>query len=252
MPYTVLISGANKGLGLGLLEKYLSRPDTTAIATVRDPSSKEAQALRSIPKASGTNLLIVKVESTSDTDCATAISTIKDQGVSHLDLVIANAGYYSVPPEPQVAKISTKLLMEHVNVNAAGSIRLFQATLPLLQKAKKPVFMYMSTLAGSITATGDVPFPVGVYGASKAAGNFLTRRAHQEHPELIIFAMHPGAVKTPGAMPVIDSLDMDKNFPDMFVEIDKSIDGMVNRIDGATKEDTSGKFWSFDGSILPW
>ncbi|KAK6004340.1 hypothetical protein QM012_008202 [Aureobasidium pullulans] len=251
MPYTVLISGANKGLGLALLEKYLSRPDTIAIATVRDPSSKEAKALHDIPKASGTKLLIVKVESRSETDCLSAVSTLKDQGISHLDLVIANAGYYNVPAEPQVAKISTKLLMEHVDVNAAGPIRLFQATLPLLQKAQKPIFMYMSTMAGSITATGDVPFPVAVYGASKAAGNFLIRRAHQEHPELIIFSMHPGAVKTEGAVPVIESLKMD-DIPDFFTTIDKSIDGMVERIDGATKEETSGKFWSFDGSILPW
>lgn len=192
MPYTVLISGANKGLGRSLLENYLSRPDTVAIATVRDPSSSEAKALHNISKASGANLIIVRVESRSDTDCLSAISSIEDQGVSHLDLVIANAGYYAVPAEPQVAKISSKLLLEHVDVNAAGPIRLFQAALPLLQKAKKPIFMYMSTLAGSITATGDVPFPVGVYGASKAAGNFLIRRAHQEHPELIIFSMHPG------------------------------------------------------------
>lgn len=192
MPYTVLISGANKGLGRSLLETYLSRPDVVAIATVRDPSSREAKALHDIPRASGTKLIIVKVESRSDTDCLSAISSIQDQGVSHLDLVIANAGYYAVPAEPQIAKISSKLLLEHVDVNAAGPIRLFQAALPLLQKAKKPIFMYMSTLAGSITATGDVPFPVGVYGASKAAGNFLIRRAHQEHPELIIFSMHPG------------------------------------------------------------
>jgi norsolorinic acid ketoreductase len=251
MPYTVLISGANKGLGLGLLEKYLSRPDTTAIATVRDPSSKEAQALHNIPKASGTNLFIVKVESSSDTDCASAISTIQDQGISHLDLVIANAGYYNVPAEPQVAKISTKLLMEHLDVNTAGPIRLFQATLPLLQKAQKPIFMYMSSIAGSIAATGDVPFPVGVYGASKAASNFLVRRAHQEHPEMIIFSMHPGAVRTQGAGPVIESLKMDE-FPEFFTDMETSVTGMVDKIDSATKEDTSGKFWSFDGSILPW
>lgn len=194
MPYTVLISGANKGLGLSLLEKYLSRPDTTAIATVRDPSSKEAKALHDIPRASGTNLIIVKVESRSDTDCLSAMSTLKNQGVTHLDVVIANAGYYNVPAEPQVAKISSQLLLEHFDVNTAGPIRLFQAALPLLHKAEKPVFMYMSSMAGSIAATGEVPFPVGVYGASKAASNFLVRRAHQENPDLIIFSMHPGFV----------------------------------------------------------
>jgi norsolorinic acid ketoreductase len=192
MPYTVLISGANKGLGLSLLEKYLSRADTTVVATVRDYSKQ--QALNDIPKASGSKLVIVKVESRSDTDCLEAISTIKDQGINQLDVVIANAAYYTPPADPKVAKITATDLLDHVNVNTAGPIRLFQASLPLLQKAEKPIFAYMSSLAGSITATGEVPFSAGVYGASKAASNFLVRRAHAEHPELIIFAMHPGYV----------------------------------------------------------
>jgi norsolorinic acid ketoreductase len=192
MSYTVLISGANSGLGLSLLEKYLSRANTTVVATVRDPSKQ--QALNDISKASGSKLIIVKVESTSDTDCLEAISTIKDQGINHLDVVIANAGYYTPPADPKVAKINATDLLDHVNVNTAGPIRLFQASLPLLQKAEKPIFAYMSSLAGSITATGEVPFSTGVYGASKAASNFLVRRAHAENPELIIFAMHPGYV----------------------------------------------------------
>lgn len=106
--------------------------------------------------------------------------------------MIANAGYYTPPADPKVAKITAKDLLDHVDVNTAGPIRLFQATLPLLQKAEKPIFAYMSSMAGSITATGEVPFSAGVYGASKAASNFLVRRAHAEHPDLIIFAMHPG------------------------------------------------------------
>lgn len=197
MPYTVLISGVNKGLGLGLLKKYLSRPDTLVIGTVRDPSSSEAKALHDTPRAVGTNLIIVKVESRSETDCLAAVSSIRNQGITHLDLVIANAGYYAVPAEPQVAKITSKLLMEHLDVNTAGFVRLFQATLPLLQEAHKPVFMYMSSIAGSIEAAGEAPFPFGVYGASKAASNFLVRKAHQEHPELIVFCMHPGYVLFP-------------------------------------------------------
>jgi norsolorinic acid ketoreductase len=165
MPYTVLISGANSGLGL---------------------------SLHDIPTASDSNLIIVKVESRSDTDALEAISSISDQGINHLDVVIANAGYYTPPADPKVAEITAKELLDHVDVNTAGPIRLFQATLPLLQKAEKPIFAYMSSMAGSITATGEVPFSAGVYGASKAASNFLVRRAHAEHPDLIIFAMHPG------------------------------------------------------------
>jgi len=252
MSYTVLISGANSGLGLSLLEKYLSRTNTTVVATVRDPSKQ--QALNDIPKASGSKLIIVKVESKSDTDCLEAISTIKYQDINHLDVVIANAGYYTPPADPKVAKINANDLLDHVNVNTAGPIRLFQASLPLLEKAEKPIFAYMSSMAGSITATGEVPFSTGVYGASKAASNFLVRRAHAENPELIIFAMHPGAVATRGALKVVDSMgmaDMVDN-PDVFTTLEKSTLGMVERIDTATREGTSGKFLSFDGSELPW
>jgi len=202
MSYTVLISGANSGLGLSLLEKYLSRANTTVIATVRDPSKQ--QSLHDIPKASGSKLIIVKVESRSDTDALEAVSSITNQGINHIDVVIANAGYYTPPANPKVARITAKDLLEHVDVNTAGPIRLFQATLPLLQKAEKPIFAYMSSMAGSIGATGEVPFSAGVYGASKAASNFLVRRAHAEHPELIIFAMHPGYVN-PAFFPRLES-----------------------------------------------
>lgn len=37
-PTTVLISGANRGLGKGLVERYLARDDHTVVAAVRDPS----------------------------------------------------------------------------------------------------------------------------------------------------------------------------------------------------------------------
>lgn len=249
MSYTVLISGANSGLGLSLLERYLSRADTTVIATVRDPAKQ--QFLHDIPKASGSKLVIVKVESRSDTDPLEAVSSIGNQGIKHLDVVIANAGYYTPPADPRVAKITAKDLLEHVDVNTAGPIRLFQATLPLLQKAEKPVFAYMSSMAGSIAATGEVPFSAGVYGASKAASNFLVRRAHAEHPELIIFAMHPGyvyhafglnfssflmmygrAVATVGALKVVESMGMADlvDNPDVFTTLEKSTTGMVERV----------------------
>ncbi|KAI5200875.1 hypothetical protein AUEXF2481DRAFT_77134 [Aureobasidium subglaciale EXF-2481] len=251
MTYNILISGSTKGLGRAFVAKYLSRPNTTVVATVRDPSTQEAQALHSISKAEGSNLIVVKIESRSDTDCISAVNFLHDQGISHLDVVIANAGFYTVPKEPAVAKITAEELLDHVNVNAAGPVRLFQATLPLLNAAEKPIFVYISSMAGSIAATGDLPFGVGVYGASKAAGNFLVRRIHQENPELIAFAMHPGAVKTEGGLVVSGDLGM-LQYEEFFTTLEKSINGMVGKIDNATRENSSGKFLCFDDTPLEW
>ena len=65
MTYNVLISGTNKGIGYDFVAKYLNRPNTTVIATVRDPGSSEADSLRSLPKAEGSSVIVVKIESTS-------------------------------------------------------------------------------------------------------------------------------------------------------------------------------------------
>ncbi len=90
--------------------------------------------------------------------------------------------------------MKTSDLIEHVDVNAAGVVRLYQATLPLLQKAKRPVFMVISSGVATIAGMEPVPFPISSYGASKATLNFLIRRIHFEQRELIAFAAHPGCV----------------------------------------------------------
>lgn len=192
MPYNILISGANQGIGYGFVTKYLSRPHTTVIATVRRPNSPEADALRSLPKAEGSTIIIVKVESTSDTDALEAISSLSGHQINHLDLVIANAGLFALHAFVEVSRIRTQDLMEHFNVNTGGPLRLFQATLPLLQKAKRPVFAYISSIGGSISLQDDFVPQIATYGASKAAMNLLVRRIHNDQPGLIAFALHPG------------------------------------------------------------
>lgn len=88
--------------------------------------------------------------------------------------------------------MKTSDLLEHVDVNAAGVVRLFQAVLPLLQKASKPKFMAVSSGVATIAGMEYVPFTVSSYGASKATLNYLIRRIHFENEDLIAFAVHPG------------------------------------------------------------
>jgi len=192
MTYNVLISGANKGIGYAFVTKYLSRPNTTVIATVRQPHNPEAARLNELPKAEGSSIVIVKVESTSDTDAREAISSLGSHQINHLDLVIANSGLFAIHAFVEVSKMQTKDLMEHFDVNTAGTVRLFQATLPLLQKAEKPVFAYISSVVGSIAMQEYFVPPIASYGASKAAMNLLIRRIHIENPDLIAVAIHPG------------------------------------------------------------
>ncbi|MCJ1361036.1 hypothetical protein MMC16_000133 [Acarospora aff. strigata] len=189
---TVLISGANKGVGHGFVQKYLLRPNATVIGTIRDPSAAASKALYDLPKAEGSKVIVVRVESTSDTDALEAVKSLSDQGVTKLDVVIANAGIFKLAAFQKVADMKTSDLLEHVDINAAGVVRLFQAVLPLLQKASKPKFMAVSSAVATIAGMEYIPFTLSSYGASKAALNYLTRRIHFENEDLIAFAVHPG------------------------------------------------------------
>ena len=85
----------------------------------------------------------------------------------------------------------------YFRVNTLGPLVLFQAFHDLLVKSTKPEkkFIITSTLAASITAVPNVPFPIGAYGASKAAVNYVAAKLQQEHGEkekIAIVSIHPG------------------------------------------------------------
>lgn len=63
-PNVVLITGANRGIGKGLLELYLLKPNHFVIAANRDPEHPTSKALAELPTADGTSLLVVKIDAT--------------------------------------------------------------------------------------------------------------------------------------------------------------------------------------------
>ncbi|KAF7964618.1 hypothetical protein HWV62_4892 [Athelia sp. TMB] len=158
---TYLITGANRGLGLGLVEAFLARPNATVIAAVRNPSNAESVAsLNALPLGDGSKLILVKIDSLSEPDAAAAVQHLQTTyGISALDVVVANSGIsnhagpaVSTPPDE---------VRSHFEVNAIGPLVLFQATAALLE-APAGKFFVMSSSAGSI---GDmVPMPNTAYG----------------------------------------------------------------------------------------
>ena len=58
----VLITGANRSLGLGLLQKCLAQPNHMVIAGNRNPAHPSSQALAKLLKGKGTKLIVVKID----------------------------------------------------------------------------------------------------------------------------------------------------------------------------------------------
>ena len=176
------------GIGKGLLEIYLGRPSHTVIAAVRDPAG--ASSLKSLKKGQDSTLIIVKIDSSSETDAAAAISTLQTQhSITHLDIVIANAGIGDANPSP-VSTVSLARIHAHWQVNGLAPVILFQAVFPLLGKGAK--FVYTSSALATITGMELRPFSMSAYGSSKAFGNYFVRKIHFENEGLVAFAMDPG------------------------------------------------------------
>ena len=73
--------------------------------------------------------------------CLTQFSSI-----GTVNSVVANArNTFKLAALQQVSEVKICDLTEHVGVNAAAIARLFQVTLPLLQKAKRPILMVVSS-----------------------------------------------------------------------------------------------------------
>jgi norsolorinic acid ketoreductase len=160
---------------------------------VRNPSA--ATALKALPTGEGSSLIVVKIDSVTETDPATATADIKSRGITALDIVIANAGISQV--FPQVHEVEQSDLREHLQVNVFGVIQLFKAVRPLLLAAKEPKFVTLGTSAASLSEMATRNFPNSVYGTSKVALNYITLKTHFENPTLTAFPLDPGYVCFP-------------------------------------------------------
>ncbi|RSL41509.1 hypothetical protein CEP53_012710 [Fusarium sp. AF-6] len=251
---TILITGANRGIGLGFTKTFLSRPSTTVVVAVRDPEHPTSKVLQDLPKADGTTLVTIQLDSTKPEDTPTAISKLKNEhGINSLDIVIANAGI--AQGGGRVRETTIDNINLHHQVNTVAPIALFQATADLLQASKtgNPIFVAISTLIGSIgSMEGLAGFPSthSPYGGSKAELNWFIRRLHFEEPWLTSFVFHPGLVETELAAGAVGVAGL-KLSDVSAISVETSVAAMVSTIDKATR-DISGTFQNYDGTQLPW
>ncbi|KAH8595455.1 putative aflatoxin biosynthesis ketoreductase nor-1 [Bisporella sp. PMI_857] len=244
-----LITGANRGLGHGLVSSYLSRPNTTVIATIRDTENPALTApLTALPVGASSELILIKLESTKDSDFPAAIETIeKKHGIAQIDVVIASAAVNAdfLP----VASTSVDTIKTYMEINTYGPLRLFQAVLPLLEKAKNPKFVFLGSPIASLSMVERTALvPMTPYACSKVVVHWLSRKIHLEHANIISLVCDPGFVQT----------DMGNNFARTFgmkeavTTVADSVKFLVKTIDEATKTDTSGHFPSLEGGDLAW
>jgi norsolorinic acid ketoreductase len=96
-----LVTGSARGIGRGIVKELLKRPNTTVFAGVRDTNAPAAADLKRLEVGKESKLILLTLDATKKSDNDAAVSAIKSYGLSHVDVVIANAGV-ATKPRPTV------------------------------------------------------------------------------------------------------------------------------------------------------
>ncbi|KAJ7609828.1 hypothetical protein FB45DRAFT_1122435 [Roridomyces roridus] len=238
-----LVTGANRGMGLGLLTILAARPNTIVFAGARNP---DAQSLKDLA-AERSNVHPIKFIVNDKANNEAVVAEI-EKIAGQLDVIIANAGvaqFYG-----PVATTPLDEYKAHWEINTLGTIVLYQAAQELLLASPTgiPVFAYVSTGAASMARF--LPMKNSAYASSKAAANFIVKALDAENPSLIALAISPGWVATDTGNPAAVA----NGLPEAPMRVEDVVPGILSRIDGATKEKSSGRFWNFKPTFggMPW
>jgi NAD(P)-dependent dehydrogenase (short-subunit alcohol dehydrogenase family) len=227
---TVVITGANRGLGLGLAERYAERGDRV-LACARDPN---ASSLIALAANKGERVTIHLLDVADPASVAEFASEVADTPV---DLLINNAGIYG--PEHQSAlDMDFDGFARALAVNTLSPLRVSAALIANLRAAKNAKIVTISSRMGQITRPDRTTL---AYRASKAAVNKVMQGLALElEPEGITVAVvHPGWVRT------------DMGGENATLSIDESVGALVATIDALTLAKTGG-FFNYDGKPLDW
>lgn len=223
---TILITGANRGIGLELMKQYAS-DGGTVLACCRSPEN--AEALKAIQ-----GVEVFPLDVTDDTSVKALASTLAGRPI---DILINNAG---INLEPQsFEEMDTDKWEETFRVNSIGPFRMVQAFIDNVKAGKDKKLITISSKMGSV---GNVYYGGSIaYSSSKAAVNMVTKIIANRFRDdgIIAVPLHPEWVRT------------DMGGPGARISTEESASGLRKVIARLTMEN-SGHFYQYDGEELPW
>lgn len=223
---TVLITGANRGVGLAMVKKFHAE-GYDVIATARKPE-----------KASALKEMGIRIEAL-DVTSSDSVNKLKAAlGTEKIDILINNAGIAG-HATTSFADLDIDQLSKVIDVNSLGMLRVTQALLPNMKNSSRKIVANISSLMGSIA--GNQRGCCYGYRASKAGMNSFNKSLAIEYgPEKYIFVvLHPGWVRT----------DMGTKMATFSPE--ESAAGLYKVIVGLKPVD-NGRFYDLHGKSLTW
>ncbi|MEQ8333973.1 SDR family oxidoreductase [Nisaea sp.] len=222
---TVLITGANRGIGLELARAYAG-DGWTVIGACRNPD-----AAVDLAAIDGVDLCPLDV-----TDTASIAAMAERYRGRPIDVLLNNAGI--IGGRGMLAEIDYAAWADAMETNLFGPIRIAEAMKDnVLSSDRKQMAFISSKMASIAECTGGSY----IYRSSKTALNMAVKCLSLEFAAngLTAVMFHPGHVRTDMGGAAAPVLPVD------------SANGIKSVIDGLSPAD-NGRFFNFDGAELPW
>ena len=228
----ILITGANRGLGLGLTHLYLKN-NHTVFATARHPES--AEELKVLQKTWGDKIAVFTLDLESDESIAEFTNRLKNVA-SHIDILIHNAGVYH--KDEHLSILDRKHFLETFHANVFGPIILTKSLFSVLKSSKNPKVAIVSSQMGALTMHAPGSYS---YRSSKAAVNMLAKvlADEVETQGISVCTIHPGWVQT------------EMGGRNAMVSVEDSASGVSSVIESLSLQ-TTGRFFTWQGDEHPW
>lgn len=227
----VLVTGANRGIGLEFTRQLLARGDQV-IATCREPA--KAGALAGLAGGDG-RLDVLQLDLGDEASLAGFAQRLGDRPV---DVLVNNAGVYG-PRAARFGGIKGEDWYPVLQVNTVAPLLLTQMLMGNLRGGRDRKLVYITSMMGSVAdnrSGGSY-----IYRSSKAALNQVVKSLSVDLAAegFTAAVIHPGWVQT------------DMGGPNALIDTRTSVSGMLQVIDRLGKAD-AGRFFNYDGGTIAW
>lgn len=241
---TVLVTGANRGLGFVWAKIYAER-GWQVIATARKPD--QAKDLIDLAERTG-NVRIEQLDVT-DTGSIDALGE-RLEGVP-IDILINNIGRLGEDEAQSFGELDREVFDDFMWVNAYSALFVTEALWDNILAGEQKKIAGISARVASFDIYPRIHRGLYAYKVSKVALNMIMRNIalEGEADGVSAVVLSPGVVNTYGT-----PMNMEGMSPEMkaaMVDIDTSVGGMINVMDELTLEG-SGKWYRFNGDVIPW
>ncbi len=228
---TILITGANRGIGLTLTKQF-AEDGWQVLACCRNPA--DAGQLLDLTERG----LAIEIHALDVTNYAQMAALADQLGARPIDILLSNAGIFG-SKSASFGGINADEWRQVLEVNTIAPLMLVQTFVEQVAASQQKLVAVISSKVGSIADNSSGG--AYMYRSSKTAVNQVVKSLSIDLAErgISVISLHPGWVQT------------DMGGPNAEISTDQSVSGLKSILQSAGPAQ-SGQFIEYDGSNIPW